>query len=338
MRDGDTGNLFAVTGGAGFIGSHLVEALLAEGNRVRLIDNFEPYYGGKEANLEAVSDHPSLTLERLDIRETAEVERVLDGVDVVFHLAAQPGVRFSFEHAPTTRSINVDGTRSVLDAATRAGVRRLVFSSSSSVYGVLEKLPVSEIQQVRPISPYGESKLEGEHMCRVSADSGKIETLSLRLFSVFGPRQRPDMAGTRFLDRLTSSTAPLVTGDGMQTRDFTCVTDVVAAFLAAARADGRAVGEVFNIGAGRESTLRNFLSLIVDFLGLEESSVEFTESGQGEPGRMKCDARKANRILDWRALVDLREGVRRQVDWWIRERMPGWAGRLPDKDPSPQRT
>jgi len=214
----------------------------------------------------------------------------------------------------------------------------VVFSSSSSVYGFLEKLPVSESQEVRPISPYGESKLEGERLCRSFSDSGKIETVALRLFSAFGPRQRPDMAGTRFLDRLTSSSAPLVTGDGLQTRDFTFVSDVVGAFLAAARADGRAVGDVFNVGTGRESTLKIFLSLIVEFLGLRDSAVEFTESGKGEPGRMRCDARKAHEVLDWRAVVGLREGVRQQVDWWVREKMPGKTGPLRNPNPSPQRT
>jgi len=338
MPDGEIGNLVAVTGGAGFIGSHLVEALLAEGHRVRVIDNFEPYYDGKEANLTAVANHPSLTMDRLDVRETAALEKIFRDVDVVFHLAAQPGVRFSFDHTEKTRSINVDGTRSVLDAAVGAGVRRLIFTSSSSVYGFLEKLPVSEIQRTRPISPYGESKLEGERLCRAYCDSGKIETIAFRLFSVFGPRQRPDMTGTRFLERLTSSSAPLVTGDGLQTRDFTFVSDAVAAFLAAARADGRAVGEAFNIGTGREATVRRFLSLIVDFLGREDSAVEFAESGRGEPGRMRCDARKAALVLDWRAVVGLEEGVRQQVEWWVKERMPGRAGPLPDKDPSPQRT
>jgi UDP-glucose 4-epimerase len=311
----------AITGGAGFIGSHLTEALLAAGSRVRVIDNFDSYYEGKEQNLHAVWDHPSLVMERLDIRETESLKKSLEGVEVVFHLAAQPGVRFSFDHGDKTRSVNVDGTRSVLEAASAAGARRIVFSSSSSVYGLLETLPVSERQVPRPISPYGDSKLEGEHLCGDYYAGGKIETVALRLFSAYGPRQRPDMAGTRFLQRLTSSAAPLVTGDGMQTRDFTYVGDVVNGFLAAARTD-RGLGEVFNIGTGREATLRSFLSRIVKFLGLEEdSAVEYAESGQGEPGRMRCDSRKAIEVLDWRPLMGLSEGIRRQVDWWLGERM-----------------
>ncbi|MCK4547387.1 MAG: GDP-mannose 4,6-dehydratase [Candidatus Eisenbacteria sp.] len=317
----------AVTGGAGFIGSHLVQALLAEGNRVRIIDNFDSYYQGKEANLLAVRDHPALTLDRTDILDTQALSRSFEAVDVVFHLAAQPGVRFSFENREKTRSVNVDGTRSVLEAASAAGARRLVFASSSSVYGLLETLPVSERQVPKPISPYGQSKIEGEHLLNDFYASGRIETVALRLFSVFGPRQRPDMAGTRFLQRLTSSAAPLVTGDGMQTRDFTYVEDVARAFVAAARSE-RAAGDALNIGTGRESTLKRFLSLIVDFLGLKDSAVEHTRSGEGEPGRMRCDARRAEHALDWRATVGLPEGLRKQVDWWVNEFMPDEERRL----------
>jgi len=314
----------AVTGGAGFIGSHLVEALLGGGTRVTVIDNFSPYYEGKEANLSASADEDHLEVVRLDVLDTAALERGLRGVEVVFHLAAQPGVRYSFEHRENTRSINVDGTRSVLDASRSAGVRRVVFASSSSVYGLIQKLPVSENHAVQPISPYGESKARAEDLLHGYGASGDLEVVSLRLFSVYGPRQRPDMAGTRFLGRLTSSSAPLVTGDGMQTRDFTFVGDAVAAFLAAGTTVS-GLGETFNVGTGIETPLKQFLSLLVEFLGLEDSAVEHTETGRGEPGRMRCDSSKATRVLGWRPRVDLREGVERQVHWWVTERVA--AGR-----------
>lgn len=311
----------AVTGGAGFIGSHLVDALVRSGTRVRVVDNFDAYYEGKEGNLRALRGHPALHLARVDVLDTDTLAEAFEGADTVFHLAAQPGVRFSFENPSKTVKVNVDGTRSVLEAACGARVERLVFASSSSVYGRLERLPVAETQPPKPISPYGESKAEAEDLCGRYYAAGRIETVALRLFSVYGPRQRPDMAGTRFLRRLTSSSAPLVTGDGTQTRDFTYVSDAVAAFLAAAARES-GPGEVFNIGTGREATLRQFLSLIVKFLGLADSAVEHTETGKGEPGRMRCDATKAHDLLGWRAAVEVREGLEKQVDWWVTERMP----------------
>jgi nucleoside-diphosphate-sugar epimerase len=316
-----TPGVVVVTGGAGFIGSHLVEALLGEGCCVRVLDNFDAYYEGKEQNLRSAAGHPRFTLERGDILDEGALGRVFRGAEVVFHLAAQPGVRFSFEQEEKTRRVNIDGTRSVLEAAARAGVRRLVFASSSSVYGHLEKLPVSENEAVRPISPYGESKARGEDLVRQFQAAGDLETVMVRVFSAYGPRQRPDMAGTRFLERLTASASPVVTGDGMQTRDFTYVRDAVAGFLAASRTTG-GVGDVFNLGTGREVTLRRFLSLLVEGLGRDASAVEYAAGGQGEPGRMRCDASKAERVLGWRAATPLEQGVRDQVDWWVTERMP----------------
>jgi len=254
-----------VTGGAGFIGSHLVEALLAHGWSVRVLDNFST---GQHGNLAAAVEHIDLITG--DLLDPQSLARAVEGADVVFHLAALGSVTRSMEHPLMTHEANSTGTLRVLEAARKAGVRRVVYSSSSSVYGDDEDLPRRELQEAKPLSPYAVSKLVGEHYCRVYARQFSLETVGLRYFNVFGPRQdaQSEYAAVipRFIESARNGRTPVIFGDGRQTRDFTYVANVVHANLLAA-ANGVS-GESYNIGSGLATSLLELLSFIRDSLGV----------------------------------------------------------------------
>ena len=284
-----------VTGGGGFIGHHLVRRLLADGHEVRVLDNFST---GRRERLEGLD----VSVVEGDLRSYERAHVAVRGTDVVFHLGALPSVPRSVQDPLTTGAVNVEGTLNVLLAARDEDVRRVIFASSSSVYGANPVLPKTETDQPLPISPYGVSKLSAEHYCRTFTTVYGLETVSLRLFNVFGPGQDPlsqyAAVVPRFIAAAASGDRPIVYGDGKQTRDFTYVTDIVEAFVVAADAPTAASGDVFNLAAGRETSI---IGLIAALAELFDSTLEpeFKPARPGEVQRSWGDASKAKRILQW---------------------------------------
>lgn len=301
-----------VTGGAGFIGSNLAERLLAEGAAVRVFDNLST---GFRDNVPGDAE-----LFEGDIRDEAAVRAAVAGVDVVFHHAAHRAVLQSVENPLSTDLANTHGTLLVLKAAHDAGVQRVVAASSSSVYGGAEQLPTPESAPLIPRSPYAVSKLAGEHYCRVWSELFGLETVALRYFNVYGPRQRPDSAYAAviplFTNALRSGARPIVHGDGMQSRSFAYVDDVVEANLAAAKAPAPSCsGKAYNI-AGRSSyTLLELLDELGTILDVEVDP-EHTAPRAGDVRHSSADLSAAARDLGWQPTVTLADGLRRTVDWF----------------------
>lgn len=300
-----------VTGGAGFIGSHIVDALVSEGHEVRVLDDLST------GRLEHV--HPSAKLVKGDVSSKEAADEAVDGVEIVFHQAAHRAVLRSVEHPLTTDTANTHGTLTVLTAARDAGVRRLVYASSSSVYGDAEAQPTPESITPLPRSPYAVSKLAGEHYCRVFAELYGIETVSLRYFNVYGPRQRPDSAYAAviplFIDALRRGEAPTVHGDGLQSRDFTYIEDVVSANLGAMAASAdRCSGRVYNVAGGGPHSLLDLL----DVLGRIHGSAPRPTHTDPRPGDVRhtwADIGAAARDLGYSPRVDLEKGLRRTMEW-----------------------
>lgn len=308
-----------VTGVAGFIGSTLAEALVDRGDTVVGVDCFTRYYelAQKRANLgERLLGDGRFTLVEADLR-TADLAPLLEGVDVVFHQAAQPGVRLSWSDGfPDYVSHNVLATQRLLEAAKAAGpgIRRVVYASSSSVYGNAAAYPTRETDVPAPHSPYGVTKLAGEHLCSLYAANWGVPTVSLRYFTVYGPRQRPDMATHRLVEAaLTGEPFPLY-GDGSHVRDFTFVGDVVAANLAAAEAPNAAPGTVVNVAGGGSIAMRDLIAIVEDEAGAPVHLDRRPEQ-PGDVRRTGGSVDAAREVLGWEPTVDVREGVRRQVAW-----------------------
>jgi len=301
-----------VTGGAGFIGSHLTEALLADGHAVRVLDDLSTGY---VENLFESAD-----LFEGDVADEALVGKAMGGVDVVFHQAAHRAVLRSVEHPLTTDTANTHGTLTVLKAALDAGARRVVYASSSSVYGGADQLPTSEATPTVPRSPYAVTKLAGELYSRVFAELYGLETVSLRYFNVYGPRQRPDSAYAAviplFIEALRSRKPPVVHGDGRQSRDFTYIDDVVTANLAAASAPAdRCSGRAYNIAGGRASSLLELLDLLGSILGVVAKPVH-ADPRPGDVRHTRADISAARRDLDHEPTTAFDEGLRRTVAWF----------------------
>jgi UDP-glucose 4-epimerase len=298
-----------VTGGAGFIGAHLVDTLIDRGHAVRVLDDL---FSGSAEDVPAAAD---VTIGSV-VDEDA-VRAAVDGVDVVFHLAAHRSVPRSIDHPLATDLANVHGTMTVLTAARDAGVRRVVAASSSSVYGETEQLPTPESAPTRPQSPYAVSKLAGEHYCRVFTEVFGLETTSLRYFNVYGPRQPPDSqyAGVipLFVDALRNGTPLVVHGDGKQSRDFTYVEDAVTATLAAADAPD-AAGRVYNVAGGTPYSLLELLEILGRLLGATPHP-EHVGARPGDVRRTWADPEAARQDLGFSCAVSFEEGLRKTVDW-----------------------
>lgn len=298
-----------VTGGAGFIGSHLVDALLARGCEVRVLDDLS---NGLEANVDTRAE-----LVRGDIAEPEVVRAVMEGVDVVFHQAALGSVKRSLESPFATDRVNAHGSLVILELARLAGIKRVVAASSSSVYGGAAPLPSVESSPPLPRSPYAVSKLAAEHYCRVYADLYGLDTVCLRYFNVYGPRQRSDSAYAAaiplFIDALRGGDRPMVHGDGGQSRDFTYVGDVVAANLLALEAPAeRCRGRVFNIAGGRQATILELLSTLGRIFSVAPDPVH-TDPRPGDVRHSSADISAARSVLGYEPAVDLDEGLRRTV-------------------------
>jgi UDP-glucose 4-epimerase len=304
-----------VTGGAGFIGSHLVEALANARERVAVFDNFTT---GSRGNLAGASARVDVV--EGDVRDLDSLRRVVEGVGVVFHLAAVSAVAPSVKDPLTTNAVNVTGTLNVLLAARDAGVRRVVFASSAAVYGSDPSLPKTETHSPEPLSPYAASKLVGEVYCRIFSRIYGLETVALRLFNVYGPRQNPasEDSGvvTRFLARLAGGQPPIIDGDGEQSRDLVYVGDVVGAFLHSCDAPG-ASGEVFNIGSGRSTTINELAETLAGVAAPGRVLHPIHHPARAGDVRHSCaDISKARQILGYAPAVKLADGLARTHAWW----------------------
>jgi nucleoside-diphosphate-sugar epimerase len=304
-----------VTGVAGFIGSFLAEALVEQGYEVVGIDAFTPYYSprDKRANLAGLRRQPGFWLVEDDLTRM-ELDAWLDGASVVFHQAAQPGVRSSWgEDFPTYVANNVLATQRLLEACVRAGVPRLVAASSSSVYGDAPSYPTTEESVTRPVSPYGVTKLAAEHLCLAYAQAApSMAVATLRYFTVYGPRQRPDMGFRRFLEAALERRPIPVYGDGQQTRDFTYVADAVQANLLAMTAPVRA--EAINVGGGRRVTLQEAIDTIGQVTGCR-LQIERRPALAGDARHTGADGTRAEALLGYRPHVQLVEGLTAEASW-----------------------
>jgi UDP-glucose 4-epimerase len=300
-----------VTGGAGFIGSHLVDALLERGWAVRVIDDFS---SGREGNLRAAGERVDLV--RGDLADPDAIARAVAGVEVVFHQGAIPSVPRSVADPVRTNRTNVDGTLAVLESARHAGVRRLVYAASSSAYGDSEILPKTESMPAKPRSPYALQKYAGEVYCLLYHELYGLETVALRYFNVFGPRQDPRSAYAAVVPAFARSCLrgepPEIHGDGEQTRDFTYVLDAVRANLAAADAP-KAAGHVINVAGGRRTSLNQLLALIQAAAG-SRVVPRHVAARPGDVRHSLADVRRARDLLDWEPELPLEEGLRRTVE------------------------
>jgi len=302
--------MYLVTGGAGFIGSHLVEALVERGAHVRVLDDFST---GRRENLAAVADH--IELLEGDVADPETAERAVAGCDYVLHLAAIASVQASLEEPRRTHRVNVDGTLNVLDAARQAGVRRLVFISSAAIYGDHTTLPLREELLPRPLSPYAANKVADEAYCSAFHAGYGLPTVVLRFFNVYGPRQDPanPYSGviSIFAARMTRGERPVIYGDGKQTRDFVYVKDVARAVLLVCEQEA-AVGDVFNVAGGEQTSILQLAAVLNQVLDTNLTPA-FAPPQTGEVRFSQADVRRARKVLGWEARIPLREGLSRLV-------------------------
>lgn len=302
-----------VTGAAGFVGSALVEALLKKGHSVTGVDSFTPYYdpGRKRDNLVGALADPNFNLIDADLM-TLDLVSLLGEIDVVFHQAGQPGVRLSWDHFETYSAGNIITTQRLLAAARHSSLQRFVYASSSSVYGNAKGYPVTEDALPLPHSPYGVTKLAAEHLCSLYAKNFGVPTVSLRYFSVYGPRQRPDMAIQRLFESAAGGAPFTLYGNGQQKRDFTFVDDVVRANIAAAT---RALepGEVMNIAGGEPVAMSDVLAVLRGVTG-GALDARIGDEQAGDVQATGGDVTKARELLGWTPRVELRNGLQRQFE------------------------
>jgi nucleoside-diphosphate-sugar epimerase len=304
-----------VTGAAGFIGSHLCERLLVGGDEVVGIDSFTDYYSRvlKEENLAAVRPHRNFSFHELDLAE-ADVRSVVEGADVIYHLASRSGLQ-------TRRAVdfdvylrdNVVATQRLLEALVETGTSRIVYASSSSVYGDAERVPTKEISCPQPLSAYGVTKLAGENLVHLYSRKFGLNATTLRFFTVYGPRQRPDMAVSRFLQALIDCNEVEVLGDGSQTRDFTFVTDAVEATLRAGQAD--LAGKVVNVGGGSRTSINEVLAILDDLSGVKLGRRHVPAAAEDQR-HSAASINLARQHLGWEPRVALRDGLARQLAWF----------------------
>jgi nucleoside-diphosphate-sugar epimerase len=304
---------YLVTGGAGFIGSNIVEALVRRGDSVVVLDNFST---GKRENLEAVADQ--VTVVEGSITDLPTVRRAAEGVDFVFHQAALASVQRSVDDPITSNETNVKGTLNVLVAARDAGVKRLMYAASSSAYGDTEELPKHEGMPTNPLSPYAVQKWVGEQYCKVFTELYGLDTVSLRYFNVFGPKQDPNSHYAAvvpiFTTRLLADTSPTIYGDGEQSRDFTFIENVVSANLKACEGDPKN-GAVVNIACGDRFTLNELYRSLCNLTGSTREPV-YADPRPGDVRHSMADIHRAQEVLGWTPVVDFHSGLERTVSWY----------------------
>jgi UDP-N-acetylglucosamine/UDP-N-acetyl-alpha-D-glucosaminouronate 4-epimerase len=303
-----------VTGGAGFIGSHIARALVEAGARVRVIDDLST---GSLQNLDEIGNE--IEFINASINDAAELNRAVQGVELVFHEAAIPSVPRSVEQPRETHDASVNGTFNLLLAARDAGVRRVIYAASSSAYGDQLESPKVESMRPDPLSPYAAAKLVGEYYCQVFTRSYNLETVSLRYFNVFGPRQDPSSQYSgvisRFILALETGERPTIFGDGEQTRDFTYVANAVEANLRAAQA-AEASGKVFNVANGKSISINEVLEVLKRLTARNEIIADYAPMRAGDVRDSLADLKAANAVLGYEPKVGLEEGLQLTLDWW----------------------
>ena len=305
---------YLVTGGAGFIGSHVVDSLIASGKRVRVVDNLST---GKKENL--IQYGPSvIEFIEADLVYPSVATDAVDGIDCVIHIAALPSVPRSVKDPAASHVVNVDATLLLLEAARSAQVSRFVFASSSSVYGDSSILPKNEQMSPNPLSPYALQKLIGEQYLRLFSSLYGLDTVSLRFFNVFGPRQDPDSPYSGVISLFTAALSkgrqPTIYGDGEQTRDFTYVSDVVTAVVAASTAPGVS-GKTINVACGDRVSVNDLFGTLRDVIGVDVDPI-YQPPRAGDVRDSQADNTLAKQLLGFRAMVPVEEGLRRTVDWY----------------------
>ena len=307
-----------VTGGAGFIGSHIASALASAGARVRIIDDLSTGY---RENLEEIRGEVDFI--HASLAEEEPLRKALEGVELVFHEAAIPSVPRSVENPRQTHIASVESTFSLLLASREKKVRRIVYAASSSAYGDQPTLPKVENMLPEPLSPYAVAKLVGEHYCQVFTRVYGLETVSLRYFNVFGPRQDPSSQYSGVISRLISALLggerPVIYGDGEQSRDFTYIDNVVEANLKAAESP-RAIGQVINIANGERISLNQLLDELKSLTGKSDVVATYTAPRPGDVKHSLADISRARSLLGFEPRVDLRTGLQLTIDWWAKSR------------------
>ncbi|UCF08774.1 MAG: SDR family oxidoreductase [Thermoplasmata archaeon] len=306
-----------ITGGAGFIGSHLADGLAQMNHDIIVLDNLDPYYDReiKNKNMDIVSAHPNCSFIHGDILDFALLENIVkNDIEFIFHEAAQPGVRTSVENPLKPNDVNVKGTLAVLEAARKGNVKRVVNASSSSVYGKVEYLPFDEGHPTQPLSPYGVSKLVAEHYCRVYHEIYGLPTLSLRYFTVYGPRMRPDLAIPIFTRALLSGKPPEIFGDGEQTRDLTFIDDIISANLKLLETDS-ADGTVLNIGAGHRFSVNQLYDNLQRLVGCDIEPV-YVDEMIGDARHTLSSIEKAKKLIGYEPKTTLAEGLEKFIVWY----------------------
>src|SRR6266567_3194312 len=308
-----------VTGGAGFIGSHLVEKLLAAGHEVVILDDFNDFYDPQIKHANIAGFAKDVTVYHVDLRENDSVRTLFgrEKVDAIAHLAARAGVRPSIQHAQLYCDTNVSGTLHLLEAARVTGVERFIFASSSSVYGASKTIPFSEEQHlIQTLSPYGATKVAGEFLCSTYSHLYQMRVVALRYFTVYGPRQRPDLAIHQFTRRIYAGQPIDQFGDGSTRRDYTYIDDVIQGTMAALQYQGP-LYDVFNLGESETIQLKELISAIENALGKKAKVNRLPE----QPGDMPltcADISKARKLLGYKPTTKLSEGLQKFIDWFLR--------------------
>ena len=303
-----------VTGGAGFIGSNLAEELIRQGARVSIIDNLAT---GFLENLEDIKG--DFDFIEGDINDDVALTKAIAGVEIVFHEAALPSVPRSVEDPAETHRVCVDGTFNLLNKAKTIGVKRFIYAASSSAYGDQPTMPKIETMRPDPLSPYAVAKLTGEYYCRAFHNVYGLETMSLRYFNVFGPKQNPASMYSgvisRFIDALLTGKMPVIYGDGEQSRDFTYISNVVDANIKAAQTD-LGFGETINVANGERITLNELLDILKTITDMPNVAADYEPPRSGDVIHSQADNRRAIECLDYAEIVGLEEGLRKTIDWW----------------------
>lgn len=312
-----TNKCILITGGGGFIGSHLFESQIQKNNYIIVIDNFNDYYPGKETNFKEITKQYEIkkdyNLLKGDLLDKSIYDKIDVDIDIIFHLAAQPGVRYSIEHASEVTYNNVVSTVNVLEYALKNKVEKVVYASSSSVYGNPIYTPLDEEHPKNPISPYAVSKLVGEIYADLYFRENSLPTTSVRFYTVYGPRGRPDMAIRKFFDLILQDKEIVIYGDGEQLRDFTYVSDIIDGLILAAESK-KSVGETFNLGISNPITVNSLVDKMYN-LANKPKNLRYAEKQRGDVDITYANNEKAKKILDFHPKINIDEGLKLSYEW-----------------------